>query len=92
MLQCSYTIPPGCANFSDSGERSSKPPDIPPLLQVPGNYHNDADDYEDDADDYEDDDRKMNIEQNIFTCSLSLTSKRIFGSQDPGDMCKIFRR
>jgi len=31
--QCSYTIPPGCGNLSDSGERSSKPPDIPPLLQ-----------------------------------------------------------
>merc|ERR1719320_1638910 len=31
--QCSYTIPPGCGNLSDSGERSNKPPDIPPLLQ-----------------------------------------------------------
>ena len=47
-LQCSYTIPPGCGNLSDSGERSSKPPDIPPLLQV-GNY-NDEEDYDDDGD------------------------------------------
>ena len=55
MLQCSYTIPPGCGNLSDSGERSSKPPDIPPLLQV-DNYND-----EDGADDGGDDDRMLMV-------------------------------